>query len=149
MYSSRRTTARSLPEKSTRQVEAKVLSECGLLSGIGGYKLTGYEIHMGQTRRGGDTAAFKITGTPQGMADYEDGAINAEGIVVGTYLHGLFHNTGFRQGLLARLRCYWGLPEKTGGTLVDKEQQYDRLAALVRQNMDMAAVYGIMERVLV
>jgi len=138
-----------VPEKSTRQVRAQVLTNQGLLAGMNGCELIGYEIHMGQTSSDGKAAAFKIVATPQGVTDYEDGAISAQGTVVGTYLHGLFHNPGFRWGLLARLRRHWGLPEKTEGTLVEKEQQYDRLAALVRQNLDMAAVYRIMESGLV
>ena len=42
------------PEKSTRQVRARVLSDLGLLSGTKGQELEGYEIHMGQTDSRGE-----------------------------------------------------------------------------------------------
>jgi adenosylcobyric acid synthase len=83
--------------------------------------------------------------TPQGAVTYRDGALNAEGTVLGTYMHGLFHNFGFRQALLANLRRRWGLEQRGAGNLAGRETQYERLAALVRRSLDMAAVYRILE----
>lgn len=134
-------------EKSTRQVKARVSANRGLLAGVKRQELTGYEIHMGQTSGDDDTSAFLIFETPQGAADYYDGTLNAEGTVLGTYMHGLFHNSGFRQALLAYLRRRAGLPEKSEETSPGKEQQYDRLADLIRQSLDIPAIYRIMNEV--
>jgi adenosylcobyric acid synthase len=132
-------------EKSTTQVSARTLSEVGLLAGTGGMAIGGYEIHVGQTRSEEKNGAFQIIETPQGMADYADGAVDAKGMIIGTYLHGLFDNDGFRQAFLNNLRRRWGLEENSGGAGTDKDRQYDKLAALVRQNIDMARIYRIME----
>ena len=133
-------------EKSTRQVKARVLADRGLLAGMEGQEIMGYEIHMGQTSGGEDSSPFQIMATPQGGTEYYDGALNAQGNIFGTYLHGLFHNFGFRQALLANLRHHWGLPERKNDILTSKEQQYDRLAELVRHNLDMPAIYSLMEK---
>jgi adenosylcobyric acid synthase len=132
-------------EKSTRQVSASVSDGPGLLAGASGQEVNGYEIHMGQTRRGECPAAFRVTKTPAGPADYPDGALNSRGTVVGTYLHGLFHNDGFRQAFLNNLRRHWGLPENTSETGSAREEQYDKLAELVRHSLKMPEIYRIME----
>ena len=134
------------PEKSTTQVKARVIANRGLLEGMKGQELVGYEIHMGQMRDDGyNKGVFHIFETPQGEADYPDGMLDAQGTVLGTYMHGLFHNHAFRQTLLNYLRRCRGLPERWGGMVVEKERQYDKLAELVRHSLDMAAVYKIAE----
>jgi adenosylcobyric acid synthase len=131
------------PEKATRQVRARVIADPGLLKGTRGQEITGYEIHMGQTRRGKITGAFQVFGTPPGPADYQDGALNDKGTVLGTYLHGLFHNNAFRRDFLRNLRLYHGLPENTESIEIDKEREYDKLADLVRQSINMPDIYKI------
>ncbi|MBL7120114.1 MAG: cobyric acid synthase [Dehalococcoidia bacterium] len=133
------------PDKSTTQVRGRVAADRGILEGMKGQEVVGYEIHMGHTSGSEDTGAFDIYETPAGKADYVDGAVNAQGTVLGTYMHGLFHNHAFRQTMLNTLRRRRGLPERWGGGAVDKEQQYDRLADLVRRSLDMTAIYRIVE----
>jgi adenosylcobyric acid synthase len=132
-------------EKSTRQVRARVIADIGLLAGTRGQDITGYEIHMGQTRNNETASAFQIMATPQGPNSYTDGVLNSRGTVLGTYMHGLFHNDGFRQTFLNNLRRYWGLPENAENVLSTKEEQYDKLAYLVRQSLDIPQIYRIME----
>jgi len=132
-------------KKSTTQVKVQVVADRGLLREMKEQELVGYEIHMGQTRSASDMSAFHIFETPQGKVDYLDGTLNAEGTVLGTYLHGLFHNSGFRQTLLNSLRRCNGLSERRGNAVTVKELQYDKLAELVRCNLDIAAIYKIME----
>jgi adenosylcobyric acid synthase (glutamine-hydrolysing) (EC 6.3.5.10) len=134
-----------VPEKATTQVKARVMVDQGLFEGMKGQELIGYEIHMGQTSSNGDMSAFYIFETPRGKVDYLDGMLNAEGTVLGTYLHGLFHNPDFRQSLLNSLRRRCGLPERWDGTMMEKEQHYNRLAELVRSSLDMTAIYKIVE----
>ncbi len=133
-------------EKSTSQVRTRVLADRGLFAGMKGQELVGYEIHMGQTSVDESKSAFLIFEKPQGTVEYYDGILNAQGTVLGTYLHGLFHNFGFRQVLLTNLRQHWGLPERKTGALAGTEQQYDRLATLVRHSLNMAAIYTITEK---
>jgi adenosylcobyric acid synthase len=132
-------------EKSTRQVRAHVISDPGLLAGTAGQEINGYEIHMGQTRSEERLSVFRVMETPRGPTDSTDGVSNARGTVVGTYLHGLFHNDAFRQTFLNNLRRHWGLPVGTGNTKSTKEDQYDKLAALVRRSLKIPEIYRIME----
>jgi adenosylcobyric acid synthase len=132
-------------EKSTRQVTAKCLSATGLLSGLQGMELTGYEIHMGQTS-GKEAAAFQVTATPQNPTGYADGMVNSRGTVIGTYLHGLFYNDDFRHVFFNNLRRYWKLEESSQGNTFAKDTEYDKLADIVRQNLDMVKVHEIMEK---
>ncbi len=134
-----------VPEKATTQVRAKVVSTHGLLSCTEGMEVSGYEIHMGQTFSQEKTSAFRIIETPQGAIDYTDGSINEPGTVVGTYMHGLFHNDYFRQAFLHNLRQYWHLSESQYDTTSDIDLEYDKLANLVRQSLDIPQIYRIME----
>jgi adenosylcobyric acid synthase len=133
-----------LPEKSTTQVRGEVSGDAGLLAGLKGTEITGYEIHMGRTR-GGEKNACRISGTPQGETDYPDGSIDAKGKIMGTYLHGLFYNDDFRQGFLNNLRRMSGLPDNRVGAGTSRDGEYDKLAELVRRNMDIDKVYKLME----
>ena len=134
-----------VPEKATTQVKARVVADRGLFEGMNGQELIGYEIHMGQTKGNGDMSVFQIFETPQGRVDYLDGTLNAQGTVLGTYLHGLFHNFDLRRTLLNSLRRRRGLPERWGGATMGKERQYDKLAELVRSSLNMAAIYKMVE----
>ena len=133
-------------QKSTTQVKARVAANWGLLQETAGQELIGYEIHMGRTQNRGDRSAFRILETPEGKVDYEDGTLNAQGTVWGTYIHGIFHNTGFRRGLLNWLRRRRGLPERWGEAGIEKDREYDRLAELVRHSLDMKRIYQIVEQ---
>lgn len=132
-------------EKSTSQVRAEVIADLGLLAGLKDQEVAGYEIHMGQTSTNALSNAFQITATPQGPADYPDGVLDSSGKILGTYLHGLFHNDDFRQGFLNNLRRLYGLPDNKAGSVMSKDHEYDKLADLVRRNMDIERIYQIIE----
>ena len=40
---------------------------------------------------------------------------------------------------------YWGIKENQAGTGINKEQQYDKLAELVRENLNMKEIYRKIE----
>ncbi|MFH1087388.1 MAG: cobyric acid synthase, partial [Chloroflexota bacterium] len=130
------------PVKSTTQVRARVVADWGLFERLKDMEVTGYEIHMGQT--GGENArvVFQIVETPEGKAGYPDGAASDDGLVFGTYIHGLFHNAVFTRALLDRLRQLRGLPAGVAAS-VDRDGQYDDLARIVRQSLNMREVYRI------
>ena len=132
------------PEKATTQARANVTASTGLFAGMPDGEVTGYEIHMGRTRSN-EAPAFTIVGTPGGATSYPDGAINEAGSIFGTYLHGLFHNDGFRRTFLGNLRRHQGLAEAENGAPPSRDREYDKLADLVRSSLDMQAVYRILE----
>ena len=77
------------PRKTLTRVEAVHVP-----TGMG---FDGYEIHIGQTSGPDATRPFARIG------DVPDGAISGNGRVMGTYLHGLFANGGFRQAFLRQM----------------------------------------------
>lgn len=135
-------------EKITHQVEAE---SCGIgLFGepITAGRLTGYEIHMGRTDfLQAANPPFRINVRSGEPAGTWDGAIGADGLVMGTYMHGIFDNDVFRRDILNQLRTRKGwsaLPVNTLSTRRRKEASFDQLAATVRQGLNMAKLYAIM-----
>jgi len=129
------------PDKRTVQVRARLAGDFGLFAGLGGMEVSGYEIHMGISF-GNGRSLFRVFATPQGDTDYPDGSISSSGLVFGTYIHGLFHNPDFTRRFLKNLRQL-----KKPGTVPFREMphddRYDRLARLVRENLNMERVYEI------
>ncbi|MFA4910417.1 MAG: cobyric acid synthase CobQ, partial [Desulfobacteria bacterium] len=81
-----------------------------------------------------------------------DGFISEDGRVWGTYIHGIFDNDSFREEFIRRIKQAKGLPVSARSKSETdtsfnfqefKETQYDRLAALVRKNVDMETFYRI------
>jgi adenosylcobyric acid synthase len=129
-------------KKTTTQIKARVIANEGLLKGMKNMEVTGYEIHMGQTISQNCSAIFQILETPQGKADYFDGAVSSDGLIFGTYIHGLFHNTDFTHHFLSKLRQLRGLPT-TSAISTSKQEGYNKLADIIRQNLDMSQIYNI------
>ena len=138
-------TTEFVAEKSTHQVQARIVGGNGLLSGANGATISGYEIHMGRTSSlAGDSPPIGIeTRSGQPVNDEQDGFVDSEGKTLGTYLHGLFHNQILRSAILDHLAEIKGvtLPSDVGFAT---SGEYDKLAALVRQHVDMAMVYSLL-----
>ncbi len=129
-------------EKTTHQVEAVVIGGDGLFAGLTGESITGYEIHMGQTRFVEKNSAFRITRRSGEADDHFDGALSKDGRIFGTYLHGLFDNANFRRTLLRNIKPEFNHRDLQA-SLPSKDEQYDKLAALVRESLDIEQVYQI------
>jgi len=129
-------------DKTTTQVRARVYADKGLLKGLKDMEITGYEIHMGQTTSQRCQPALQVFETPQGKADYFDGAVGSNGLIFGTYIHGLFHNAEFTRQLLNRLRQLRKLPEASTVS-INKQEIYDKLADIIRSNLDIPQVCKI------
>ncbi len=73
------------------------------------------------------------------------GAQSGDGLVWGTYLHGVFDSDVFRRWFVDGLRRRKGLPSQ-GCVRVsyDLEPALDRLAAVVRDSVQMNEIYRIM-----
>jgi adenosylcobyric acid synthase len=135
------------PEKATYRSRGVVCGPGPLLGGCRGMRITGYEIHMGETRRL-KTASPALVITQRGEQEVfrPDGAVSPYGLVFGTYLHGLFDNDAFRHHLLEALRRRKGLPSDAGDYCyqVELERSFDRLAAEVAAHLDLARLSAIM-----
>ena len=131
------------PVKSTFQVKARIVSHQGLFEGLEGEEITGYEIHMGQSMSHYTSPVINIIQRGESPCDSFDGMVDEKGRVFGTYLHGLFDNANFRHGFLAKVRQRKGLPPLSPSTVPIREEQYNRLAEVVRQSLNMELVYQL------
>ena len=133
-------------EKITRQVEASTKENIFLGLMFSFEKLLGYEIHMGRTEYTEPVRAAFMIDRGDGQL-LSDGCVRSDGLVMGSYIHGIFDNDGLRRAIIDGLRVNKGLAINEGGALnmaEKKEAAYERLAQIVRSNLDMAKVYEIM-----
>jgi adenosylcobyric acid synthase len=90
--------------KKTRRVTAEVLGAGPILGQAGGKEVRAYEIHMGETRLGAGEPPFRIlSGNGRRRQPRYDGAISNDGLVFGSYLHGLFDDGTITRALLRYL----------------------------------------------
>ncbi len=129
------------PIKSTHQVRGHVVLDKGILRGASNVCLHGYEIHMGKTHGVNLLPPFCIEERSRRPCEELEGCVSLDGNVLGTYVHGLFHNEELRRSILVELATRKGVPFHPAEKVVSKEEQYDRLAALVRSSLDMDCIY--------
>ncbi|MHB8594856.1 MAG: cobyric acid synthase [Acidimicrobiales bacterium] len=123
------------PEKVTRRRSGRAL----------GRPVDGYEIHHGETTAPGTGSGWielddKYGSESEGARDLQDGA------VLGTNLHGLFEQDAFRSAFLLQVaarssRAFVPAGVSFGGA---REAQFERLADLIEDNLDMAALEEIL-----
>ena len=113
------------PEKIVRNVVAMSL--------IYGSDLEGYEIHIGRTQGADAIRPFARIG------DHDDGAISANGRVMGTYLHGVFSADAFRHQFLASLGVI-GSGENYRESI---ENALDELAEGLESCLDIDALFEL------
>jgi adenosylcobyric acid synthase len=97
---------------------------------INGKRISGYEIHMGQSRILVESGKPYLRIRAEGeRVRREDGCYVDGRYIVGTYVHGIFDSPGFRGDVLNHLRRRKGLQERAPrqGRLA-RFHQYDRLA---------------------
>ena len=99
----------------------------------------GYEIHMGRTG-GPDCDRPFLT-----LDGRQEGAVSADGAVIGTYLHGIFADDGFRRAFLDSLAARRGREGAFGEVDFDArvDATLDELAAHMAANLDLDAFAGI------
>ena len=114
-------------EKLTRQITLERVQFEFLDCSIVGENLSGYEIHAGETK-------------PTSAA-----LLSADGNVFGTYVHGIFDNDDFRRRMLNAVRQRKKLApiDHTRNRRAEKQAAYDRLARIVRDNLDIERIKKI------
>ncbi len=130
------------PAKTRTQIRGEMVQGAGLWSGWQGREVTGYEIHMGTSENlGGCRELIRLS---DGRVD---ALANADGSVIGTYLHGIFDTDGFAESMIRRLMKEKGMDHENWNfdLASHKEREYDKLADLVRRSFDMKKIYEILE----
>jgi adenosylcobyric acid synthase len=97
-----------------------------------GMPISGYEIHLGSSQ-GEDCARpfLKLDGR-------DDGAVAADGLVAGTYVHGIFAGDDFRRAFLAKLGA-----RSTTRYEADVEAALDGFARHLAAHVDLDAILAI------
>lgn len=116
-------------EKFTRQISIPELNFNFLNQNISAKNLDGYEIHSGESNLRGEK-------------------VIAAGNVFGTYVHGIFDNDDFRRKFLNAVRLNKNLPplQSTRNVRAEKQKNYERLAKIVRESLNMDLIRKIMSK---
>ncbi len=153
-------------QKTRTRIQGRAEQAFGIFADGAGEAVEGYEIHMGETCaaspvKEGKAAISDTDGAGEGgllegnrtvhpavrLADGRmDGLVRSDGLVFGTYLHGILDNEVWTHRILARLAAGKGgsLEQPAESRREYKERQYDKLAELVRRSLDMEEIYRIM-----
>ncbi len=133
-----------LMEKETHQ-SLTYLDEAGLViapecNGV----MTGYEIHMGVTTLDKGVRPFsRIFRRGETSVSIEDGAVSHNGRIFGTYLHGIFENSRFREIYLNTIRLEKGMPLRRGTQKQLQHDPFDQLAEQFEKHIDMPRIMAI------
>ncbi len=111
-----------------------------IFSCLAGEEFVGYEIHNGVTTLADDHFNGIIERDDEGNI-----ILVQQGNLLGTYVHGIFDNSDLSLRLVSAIASRKG---KTLDTTLDyqafKEAEYDKLAEVVRNNLDMEFIYNLL-----
>lgn len=129
-------------EKTTVQANGVIDCKEGWMQELNGTLLDGYEIHSGVNTFGANCVPFlRLNGREE-----IDGITDKQGSTIGTYLHGIFDTGFFWRALVNHIRVQKGMDVNDEEVLTMqqfRDREFDRLASIVRQNIDMDSVYRI------
>ncbi|MCI8375403.1 MAG: cobyric acid synthase [Lachnospiraceae bacterium] len=130
------------PAKTRTQIRGHILWGANTEEQFREREVRGYEIHMGRTFNLG-----RCRETIRLEDGRTDGLCNDRETVFGTYLHGIFDFGDLAAFVVRRLMEKKGLDPGSWhfDSEAHKQQEYDKLAALVRSSLDMDKIYKILE----
>jgi len=114
-------------QKIRRQVEGELPELDGIFHDLSGEKYSGYEIHMGESSDG-------------------EKVIRQNNNVYGTYIHGFFDSEDIVKTIIKALAKNKDIEINTEDILdfeSFKEKEYERLAKIMRESLDMDEIYRI------
>ena len=139
-------------DKTTTQYKNTVKNVSGILTGTEGMEIKGYEIHQGYS--------YPVNEKDEENNNSENilkndtvclfGDENLKGTVkdnvAGTYIHGIFDNSEFTSHFLNEVRKFKGLDriDENFSYRDYKNREYDKLAEVLRENIDIKKIYEIM-----
>ncbi|MEP4247133.1 cobyric acid synthase [Tateyamaria sp.] len=125
-----RTDGLGLLDVETVMTGDKRLSTVAAVHAPSGQRFDGYEIHIGRSEGPDRARPFAQ------VAGQDEGAINADGRVSGSYLHGMFADDGFRRAWLAGLN----VTASQGSYSATVEATLDCLADHLEAHLDVSAL---------
>ena len=139
-------------DKTTTQYKNTVKNVSGILAGTEGMEIKGYEIHQGysypvneknEENNNSENILKNDTGCLFGDENLK-GTVKDN--VAGTYIHGIFDNSEFTSHFLNEVRKLKGLDriDENFSYSDYKNREYDKLAEVLRENLDIQKIYEIM-----
>ena len=139
-------------DKTTTQYKNTVKNVSGILAGTEGMEIKGYEIHQGysypvneknEENNNSENILKNDTGCLFGDENLK-GTVKDN--VAGTYIHGIFDNSEFTNHFLNEVRKLKGLDriDENFSYSDYKNREYDKLAEVLRENIDIKKIYEIM-----
>ena len=139
-------------DKTTTQYKNTVKNVSGILAGTEGMEIKGYEIHQGysypvneknEENNNSENILKNDTGCLFGDENLK-GTVKDN--VAGTYIHGIFDNSEFTNHFLNEVRKLKGLDriDENFSYSDYKNREYDKLAEVLRENLDIKKIYEIM-----
>ncbi len=115
----------------TELIGAKQLAEVSGIERLTGQPVRGYEMHIG------DTTGPALASPMLDLNGRSDGAVSADGKVMGCYLHGLFSSDSFRAAFLKRLGG-----RAASGLVYERQidSTLDALAEHLESHLDLDAI---------
>lgn len=140
-------------KKKTEQFEGNIVSGGGCFDSLSGNKIVGYEIHMGRSEILEDAVRCMKNCVE---AFTSDGTGLLSGNVYGTYVHGIFDEKGIAKTIVEALAKRKGLDQDSDffrrnedrglvSRRKSRDREYDKLAELIRGNLDMNSIYELLQ----
>ncbi len=133
-------------EKTRTRAEGTFRQIDGILGGLSDIRFSGYEIHMGQTEPEENLPSLIQ------IEEEAEGGLKPDGAfrdgVYGSYVHGIFDKEEAAKAVICCLAKAKGIDMsqvKTMDYAAYKEKQYDKMADILRQHLDMKKIYEILE----
>lgn len=126
-------------KKTTTQAFGTIVLNKGIFEGVSGIKVSGYEIHMGNTTLGENAnPVLDIDGR-------KEGAVDSRGLVFGTYFHGIFDTSEFRKVLIKNLDKKTKRSGPASGKNIDKIWMEDigKASKVVSDSIDIEELIEI------
>ena len=128
-------------EKTTRQTETEIINTPDFID-LCNSTIKGYEIHMGST--------IDPKENPFTKSDITDNGGFVNNNIMGTYIHGIFENDNFVDAIITGLIMKTGKKVTIDTNIYDfdlyKESQYDLLADLIEESLDINAILNILDK---
>ncbi len=131
-------------KKIRRRVQGTFSRVDGILSSLSGLKVSGYEIHQGETELT-DEAESLIS--IRGLINITQNEGCQLGYTYGTCLHGLFDEGSIIHAVLSSLAEHKGIAVNTGDIPsfdTVRERELSKLSTAMRRNLDMDAIYNML-----
>ncbi len=122
-----------LLDVTTDMIADKRLTRVTARHAASGHEVEGYEIHIGRSDGPDRARPFAFVG------DAPEGAISADGLVTGSYLHGMFTSDAFRQSFLQNL----GVEVRPSSYSQAVDGTLDALADHLAAHLDLDGLFAL------